>query len=217
MNLADARYFHSPPMPAAYTGDEVRLIYHGSVTPRYGLDVLVQALARARTEMPNAHLTIQGHGDYLQDIRALVRSLQIETLVSIDDQFLSAAELARLIAAHHIGVIPYRRDIFTDGILPTKLMEYLALGLAVIAARTPAITAYCDETMIELFEPANIDDLAQCLVRLYQQPARRRELAHQTIRFNQTYNWANQREQYVALVEMLGKSHQTQWGDVAVK
>src|SRR5438874_8438514 len=30
----------------------------------------------------------------------------------------------------------YRRDVFTDGILPTKLLEYVALGIPAIVART---------------------------------------------------------------------------------
>ena len=204
MNLADPRYFEAG-TAARSTEDGLGLIYHGTITKRYGLDLLVQALARVRERIPDAHLTVQGRGDYLEEIRALVYSLGLEPMVSIRSEFVSAVDLAKLIRSHQIGVVPYRRDIFTDGILPTKLMEYMALGLAVIAARTPAITDYFDEYMIELFAPEDVDDLAQHILYLYQHPERHRELARNTSRFNQKYNWASQREKYVNLVDKLAR------------
>ena len=241
MNLADTRYFQSYSASLASTpfrqaqdrsesvqdelwnavesknvvnpSEELRLIYHGNVTRRYGLDLVLQALARIRASIPGVRLTIQGRGDYLETVGALIHSLGLEPMVNLRHEFLTAAELAKLIASHQIGVVPYRRDIFTDGILPTKLMEYMALGLAVIAARTPAITTYCDKSMVELFAPEDVDDLAQRIVYLYQHPERRRELARNTRRFNQKYNWASQRENYAALVEKLGYAKQVQLRD----
>ncbi len=205
MNLADLRYFHAT-APEVDQPASLRLVYHGQLTRRYGLDLLLQALARVRERIPGVQLTIHGRGEFLETIRSLIRSLGLEEAVSIHSEFLSAADLARFIVAHHIGVVPYRRDVFTDGILPTKLLEYMALGLPVIASRTPAIEAHVDESMVELFEPENVDELAQRIVQLYQHPERRREMARASGRFNQRYNWASQRERYVELVEGLGRA-----------
>ncbi|MBI4790805.1 MAG: glycosyltransferase family 4 protein, partial [Chloroflexi bacterium] len=207
MNLADTRYFQAG-SAARPTEDGLQLIYHGTITRRYGLDLLLQAFARVRDSIPGARLTIHGRGEYIQDVRALVESLALEPVVSVQSEFLTAAELAQLIRAHHVGVVPYRRDIFTDGILPTKLMEYMALGLAVIAARTPAITAYCDDSMVELFTAEDVDELAQRIQHLYHHPERRRELARNTSRFNQQHNWPSQRERYATLVEELARGPQ---------
>ncbi len=204
MNLADTRYFQ-PTAPGVNGSDRFRLVYHGQITRRYGLDLLLHALARVRETVPNVQLTIHGRGEFLETVRSLIRSLQLEEIVSIHSEFLLVSELARFIKDHDIGVVPYRRDIFTDGILPTKLLEYVALGLPVIAARTPAITAYFDESMIELFAPEDVDDLAQRILFLYQHPERRKELARNSSRFNGKYNWASQRERYVDLVEKLGR------------
>ena len=38
-----------------------------------------------------------------------------------------AAEIDRV----HIGLVPSVRDEWTDGVLPTKLLEYAALGIPV--------------------------------------------------------------------------------------
>lgn len=217
MNLADPRYFNQTNTFKPIPTNELRLIYHGTVTRRYGLDLLLHALVRVREKNLPVHLTVQGRGDFLTENRALIHSLGLESSVSIHDEFLSAADLAQLIRSNHVGVVPYRRDIFTDGILPTKLLEYMALGLAVIAARTPAITAYCDEHTVELFTPEDVEDLAQRILYLQEHPERCQELAHNTSQFNQRYNWTSERGRYVNLVEKLGRAHLAWQSNVAVK
>jgi glycosyltransferase involved in cell wall biosynthesis len=202
MNLADTRYFKAAPSAVDSSG-RFRLIYHGQVTRRYGLDLLLQALVRVRARLPSVQLTIHGRGEYMESIRQQIRSLQLEEIVNIHNEFLPISELGRFILSHHVGVVPYRRDVFTDGILPTKLMEYMAVGLPVIAARTPAITTYFDESMIEFCAPEDVEGLAQRIFYLHAHPERRAELARNTSRFNQKYNWASQRERYVDLVEQL--------------
>lgn len=209
MNLADPRYFVPSSVSVTEPSTSLRLIYHGQITWRYGLDLLLQALVRVRASVPDVHLTVQGRGEFLETVQSLVQSLDLQSTVTVQSEFLSASDLAQLILAHDVGIVPYRRDIFTDGILPTKLMEYMALGRAVIAARTPVITAYCDENMVELFEPEDVDMLAERIVYLYHHPERRRELALNTHRFNQKYNWPSQRERYVNLAEKLGRVERT--------
>ena len=76
---------------------------------------------------------------------------------------------------HGRGLVPYRRDVFTDGILPTKLMEYAALGIPTVVARTPSISAYFDETMVEFFTAEDVEELAHYIRTLYYDQARLNE------------------------------------------
>jgi glycosyltransferase involved in cell wall biosynthesis len=120
-------------------------------------------------------------------------------------------ELPEIIGAADIGVVPYRDDVFTDGLLPTKLMEYAALGLPALAARTTAIEACFRDTMVEFFEPDDVNDLARCIRLLYNGSERMAELREGSKEFNQRYNWPRISAEYVALVERLGDHrHQTQ-------
>jgi len=57
--------------------------------------------------------------------------------------------------------------------------------------------------MIQLFEPGNVDELAQHITRLYQDKARRASLVEESDRFNQRYNWTVHSQDYVALVDQL--------------
>lgn len=205
MNVADTQYFR--PIPAgSEPGRGLRLIYHGTLTARYGIDLVLHALAQRRAELPNVRLTIHGRGDYLAHVRALIESLDLKEIVRVSTGFLTSAELADLVRQHDVGVVPYRRDIFTDGILPTKLMEYMALGMPALVARTPCIDHYFDDTEVEFFTPEDEADLGHHLSILYHDPERVRILAQNTSNFNQKYNWANQGEKYVMLVNRLALS-----------
>lgn len=87
--------------------------------------------------------------------------------VHFSTKVLPVADLPDLIRSADVGLAPYRRDVFTDGIVPTKLMEYAALGMPAIAARTTAIEGYFKDTMVEFFTPGDVEDLARCIFRLY--------------------------------------------------
>lgn len=201
MNVADPQYFRPTTERLGGGARGLRLIYHGTLTSRYGIDLVLHALAQRRAELPNVRLTIHGRGEYLETVRALRKSLGLEDVVQVQTEFLSSAALAELVGEHDVGVVPYRRDIFTDGILPTKLMEYMALGVPALVARTPCLSQYFDDTEVEFFAPEDVEDLGHHLAILYHDPERRRVLAQNTSNFNQKYNWAGEGEKYVQLVK----------------
>jgi len=205
MNVADENIFLwqgngslRPPNKSKF-----RLIYHGTIVQRYGLDLAIQAINRVRHEIPDIHLTILGKGDYVDTLIQMAQELNLHHHVTIVNDIRPAEELPGIIRTADVGIVPYRNDIFTDALLPTKLMEYAALGLPAIAARTTAIETYFGDTMAEFFEPGNIDDLAQCIRNLYESPERLAELAQGSQKFNERYNWSKIGADYVALVERL--------------
>lgn len=202
MNVADAHIFQrSPTRPL----DEhsFRLIYHGSLVQRYGIDLVIQAIHLLRSEIPNICLTIHGRGEFLSELQTLTAQLNLSDCVHFSTQFVPTQELPRLIERAHLGVVPYRRDVFTDGILPTKMMEYVALGVPVLAARTSAISSYFDDSMVQFFTPEDVTDLARNIKLLYEDRERLSTLARNAERFVQQYSWENVAAGYVNLVENL--------------
>lgn len=205
MNVADDRIFNRT-VGADVPDDEDRplqLIYHGTMTQRYGLDLALRAINLVRQTVPDIHMTIHGGGEYRQALENLADELELNGHVQFSTRFVPTHELAKLIRQAHLGVVPYRDGVFTGGILPTKLMEYAALGIPSIAARTPAIAAHFDETMVEFFTPGATEELANCILKLYRDRTRLADLARNTAKFNERYNWPNQSTNYLHLVERL--------------
>lgn len=205
MNVADLRVFESKTGPVPQRNGEFHILYHGTQAYRYGIDLLLRAADRLRSEIPQLRLTIHGNGTYNDSLMQLADRLKLGKRVHFSTRFVSLDELSQMIRAADVGVVPYRRDVFTDGILPTKLMEYVAMGVPVIAARTPAIQAYFDETMIEYFTPEDVEGLAQSILKLYRDPERRTALASNANVFHQRYNWGKLRSEYVDLVSGLSE------------
>jgi glycosyltransferase involved in cell wall biosynthesis len=206
MNVADDNIFHFPEdgQPHVRNNSEFRLMYHGTIVHRYGLDLAIRAIDQVRHDIPNIHLTILGGGHYVPALIQLTRELDLGNHVTIYAKLRPAEELPEIIRMADVGIVPYRNDAFTDGLLPTKLMEYAALGLPAIAARTSAIETYFSDTMVEFFEPGDTDDLARCICMLHRNRERLAELAEGCRKFNQRYNWNKIGAEYVALVERLG-------------
>jgi glycosyltransferase involved in cell wall biosynthesis len=206
MNVADHNIFRPTDKPRADSAGRngLRLIYHGTLTYRYGVDLALRAVAQVRDEIPGIHLTIHGGGEYYPRLLALAQELDLlDKHVRFSTTVMPVAELPRLIESADVGLAPYRNDVFTDGIVPTKLMEYAALGMPAIAARTSAIEMYFKDTLVEFFANGDVDDLARCLRRLHANRSRLIELAQGAEAFNRRYNWGKLSEEYVGLIDRL--------------
>lgn len=203
MNLADPRIFRKPIQPQKSQGkSRFRLIYHGAIPQRYGLDLVLRAIARVRTEIPDIHFTVIGRGEYLDELVCLTTELGLEEHVRFE-KFMPVEKLPARIVTADVAVVPYRNDVFTGELLPTKLLEYAALGLPSIASRTIGISAYFDETMVQFFTPGDSRDLARCILELYSDRKRLAQLAQGAEEFNRRYNWPAQRIEYIRLVDQL--------------
>jgi glycosyltransferase involved in cell wall biosynthesis len=203
MNVADERIFQSnEPRPEA-NATEMRLIYHGTVVYRYGLDLVVDAIARLSDEASGITLRVVGQGDQFPGLGRQVAQLGLEERVSLEEGLIPAEYLPEVIAACDVGVVPYRDDVFTDGLIPTKLLEYAAMGLPVVAARTSAIEHLVGDSFVEYFQPGDVADLATQLAGLYRSPRRRADLADATARFNERINWSTLSDEYVDLIDTL--------------
>jgi glycosyltransferase involved in cell wall biosynthesis len=207
MNVADDNIFRPPAVPRRPRPEgPLRLIYHGTVAKRYGLDLVLQAMARLREEVPDLHFTLVGRGDEVDRLIRLAQQMEIESQVTFQRDMVPAEALPDIILAADAGVVAYQDDPFTDGLVPTKLMEYAALGLPAIAARTSAIAAYFEDTMVEFFTPGSVEDLARAMTRLYRDRTYLETLACGAEKFNRRYNWTSIGADYVALVDQLAAS-----------
>jgi len=98
-------------------------------------------------------------------------------------------------------LIPNRREVATDYMLPVNLLEYVHLGIPVIAPRLLAIQYYFTPDQVEYYEPGNVDELADCICRLYAEPARRAELARNGAEFAKKFRWDLLKEELYKVVD----------------
>jgi glycosyltransferase involved in cell wall biosynthesis len=201
MNLPDPRMFKARAQPApspAFT-----LVYHGMVGSRHGLDAAVRAVALARPQVPGLRLRIIGDGDYFPEIERLVEELGVGASVRLDRGIVPIEDLLPTIAGASAGIVPILDDPFTRYMLPVKLLEYVAIGIPVIASATDTIRAYFDEQMLSLCAPGDPGDLAASIVRLYRDRAYREALPMRARLFSAEHNWDREKIKYYELIDSL--------------
>ncbi|HTX47068.1 MAG TPA: glycosyltransferase family 4 protein [Solirubrobacteraceae bacterium] len=199
MNLPDERIFHAraerpDPSPGPM------LISHGTLVERLGYDTAIRAVAIARDRVPDVRLTIVGAGEYEPALRVLAAKLSVQDRVAFLG-FRPIEEIPQHIARAHIGVVANKLDSFTDLLVPTKLMEYVAMGLPAIVARTTGVQAYFDDSSVTFFKPDDPADLARAIGQLASDHDGSYRLAERAQnRFRESYSWQRGKLAYQQLV-----------------
>ena len=144
-----------------------KLVYHGTIAHRLGIDLMIEAMRKIRGQVP-VKLYIYGVGDFLDEVIALRDKYGLEKEVFIAGKAVPTEDLSEIICGMDAGLIANRKTDSTDRFMfPVKLLEYVYLGLPVIAPRLKIINRYFEEGMLYYYEPENIDDIVRNIILLY--------------------------------------------------
>lgn len=203
LNLPDAKIFSNADGRLAEDGLDFKLIYHGTVSRRHGLETAIRAIAILKEQINNLVFEIFGDGDDILRLADVVDTLGLEERVRIHRGMLPMEKLIPVINNADVGVVPILYDDFTKYMLPTKLLEYVALGKPVICSRTKTIEAYFDDSMVQYVEPGKADELAKSIRFLYEDPDYRKALVAKADKFNREHNWGKQKLMFYQLIDSL--------------
>jgi glycosyltransferase involved in cell wall biosynthesis len=204
MNAVDESLFETiPEQPdlADQGGGQQRFImmYHGTLTNIYGLDIAIEAFGLARREMPGAQFWILGNGPEKASLEAQVKKLALEKEVRFVGSVRPEA-VPQWLKRCDAGVLATRCDVFLDLSFSNKLSEYIIMDKAVIASRLKAIRYYFDENALAYFEPGNAPQLASEMIRLYSHPELRSNLAEQALKEYKPISWEVMKHRYLQLI-----------------
>jgi glycosyltransferase involved in cell wall biosynthesis len=181
-------------------GDPFRLVYHGTIAHRLGIDLLLHAVLRIRDRIP-VHLSIFGAGDFLSEAVKLADELGLNGHVYFNESFFPVEQVPAFVGGMDVGVIGNRRNLACDRfMLPVKLLEYVYLGIPVVAPRLTIIEHYFDDDMLGFYEPEDVSDLAEKILELYRSAELRKRRVANARRFYERRSWSIQSERYWALV-----------------
>jgi glycosyltransferase involved in cell wall biosynthesis len=201
LNLPDKRTF-SNIMPGKKTRGSFELVFHGTLAERLGIDVAIRAVDIVRDEVSEVIFKIYGGGEFLPELEKLVDELDVRNHVYLSGKFHPFKEIPDLIKTAHAGIVPNQKNIITDLMMPVKLIEYISLGIPVIATRLATIDYYFGD-FVSLFDPGDYHDLASCLLEFYYKPDKAERLAEEARSFLDRYNWESEEERYSGLIDKL--------------
>ncbi|HVU32361.1 MAG TPA: glycosyltransferase family 4 protein [Opitutaceae bacterium] len=183
--------------------DTFRIMHHGSIVHRHGVDLLVQAVAQIRSSIPGVRLDIYGNATpFLDLVLALAQRLKVADIVTYHGAK-DPAGIADAIRQADLGVVPNRRSVFTDTNFPTRIFEYLALGCPVIAPSTKGIRDYFAEGELLMFEPGNLNDLVAKIRHVWSLPSETQQVAAEGQNVYRAHLWTQEKSAFVQSVSRL--------------
>jgi glycosyltransferase involved in cell wall biosynthesis len=124
-----------------FKDDEFIIIYEGGVGGYYRLDVVVRALARLNNAVrEKMRLLIVGSGEVPNLLRLAEKFGLKDNMVYLGVKN-DKVELAQIISAGDIGIVPYDANPLWKNSVPAKFYEYCACGI-------PVIATVCDDSLL---------------------------------------------------------------------
>jgi glycosyltransferase involved in cell wall biosynthesis len=148
----------------------------GSFKPWHGTEFLLKAFSTAIRQNPDLRLLCVGEGPELENVRANIVSRGLQDRIVTTGR-VSHADIPAHLTAMDVSVAPYlpQQGFYFS---PLKVVESLAAGVPVIAARIGQLEQLVDEgTTGLLFNPGDEDDLVNKMLELTRDRALRSAMA----------------------------------------
>jgi glycosyltransferase involved in cell wall biosynthesis len=202
LNYPDQAVFYR--RPPRKEGDRFVLLYPGTLNWHQGVDVAIRALSIVKKEVPRVEFHVYGEGREKANLLRLTRELGLGDTVMFKAP-MPLEEIADVMADATIGLVPKRRDSFGNEAFSTKILEFMSLGVPVVAANTKVDRYYFDSSMILFFESGDADDLARRILELMKSKSLRKRLAENGLKLiRERSSWDHHKGRYLSLVDNLG-------------
>lgn len=142
------------------TGDTIRVLYHGILSPERGLEAAIESIPLWR---PEFHLTIRGPGSpaYVASLRKLIRKMGVNDRVQIAPP-VPMIELVRAAKEFDVGFFALPDNSpHNKFALPNKFFEYINSGLALCVTNCPDMAELVERYSLGVLLPTtNAQDIA---------------------------------------------------------
>ncbi len=201
LNYPDSSMFNSA-LRTRHEDGRFIMMYPGSLNWHQGLDIAIKAMDLIRDKAPEAELHIYGTGSAKDDLSRLIEERSLQKQVKVFEGF-PIKKIARLMANADLGIVPKRNDSFGGDAFSTKIFEFMALGVPVIAANTRIDRYYFNDSIIKFFEAGDEKSLADAMLTMINNRNLRKELAANALTYIAGQSWDIKRQDYYSLVDRL--------------
>jgi glycosyltransferase involved in cell wall biosynthesis len=198
-NIADLLIFDRAryPRKAERLDDAFVLLYPGTIALRYGLDIAIRAMPLLIPTIPEIRLLIVGpRVDHTEELAALAQELQVSDYVELRPA-VPIHEVPRLMSQADLGIYPARSDAHMEIATPTKVLEFAAMGVPVVAAKLKILVKLFNDSTISFFDAGHVEQFAQRVQELYADGERRRQQVEaMDASYGRSHSWQYEREIY---------------------
>lgn len=200
LNYPDPSIFYK--RPKVRKEGKFIVIYPGTLNWHQGLDIAVRAFAQIKTDAPEAEFHIYGDGPIRAALQQLIADFNLQDSVFLKGT-LTLDQIAVAMADADLGIVPKRNDSFGGDAFSTKILEFMALGVPVVAAATRIDRHYFNDSIVRFFEPENAQDLAMAIKDMVQNRELGERLSENARAFVSDFTWDKRENEYLSVVDSL--------------
>jgi len=179
------------------------LIHHGTLSPNRGLQSVVKSLPLLVKDIPNLLFLVIGDGEGRVELEKLAETLGVQNYVMFTGK-VAYADIPKYVRTADVAILPFPDITWWAVSSPIKMMEYLSIGLPVIATEIAAHQWVAEKTGgILLAEDSKPETLAAAILTVmsvkYRHVPVSRELLQAKI------SWFSQVEELLDFISSLGE------------
>ena len=202
LNYPDLDIFSGRRECADSHSEDFVICYPGTLSWHQGVDLIIMAIAKLRDRAPNLRLVIFGDGPERSNLERLIEEHGLSAQVSITGG-VAMETVAEAMTHCDLGVEPKRKRSFGNEALSTKILEFMAMDVPVLASDTLINQRYFSGGLVDFFASEDVDGLAESIWNLMCDPARRAALRQGGLNYIAKNNWFSKRHEYLELVDRL--------------
>ena len=172
-------------------GNAPLIMYVGNITLGDDLDLALLAMKQVLERIPEAKLVVVGAGDGLAHLRSLATDMDLYEAVTFTG-WIDHQDIPAYLAAADVAIYPYRDTLVNRAKCSIKILEYMAMGKAIVTSRVGQNIEYIEngESGI-LAEPGDVDSFANGLMAVLTDPSLAHRLGAQAReRIEQSFSWS---------------------------
>lgn len=174
---------HEPPTPA-----NLRLIIACRQERGKGTDIVLESLRILHSKFPGATLHVVGDGSFLDDLKSMARTLNLENKVTFHGK-LEPKQVLDALREAHIFCYPTESEGF-----PKVVVEALASGLPVVTTAVSVLPALINNDCGVLIGRATAGDVACAVESILRTPNNYRRLSEGAVATAREYSLERWRE-----------------------
>ena len=202
-NLADPTLFRFQEEHRHKSNKSFVLLYVGTISERYGLDVAIRALPALRQAIPGVEFRIFGkitrEGSDLDRLQSLAQELGVLDLVKFNGP-IPLEKVADEMAEADVGVYTPVHDLHMDYALSLKVPEFVAMKVPVVATCTPVMEEYLGPDGAAYIEAGDVAGFVGQVINLYRDSELRQRIQRSYESFLSHYSWDVEKRKYLDLV-----------------
>jgi colanic acid biosynthesis glycosyl transferase WcaI len=160
----DIKKFPSSVHSNSYKGRKKIVVYSGNISDAYDFDTIIKA-AKILDSKP-VHFIIRGRGELSDKIKLMIEDDNLSN-IEVRTDLLSKEDLVSFLNNADIFLLPMNSFGIIDQGLPTKTLEYQALGKPIVCSSNGEPARYINETQSGLVASIRQpQELAELIMRL---------------------------------------------------